>query len=579
LLASEDFFTTANIEYQVNETGITTVTNIISIRNLSSNLYSESYLFEFNSIDPSNIRVYESGKKLEFEKEVSGDGLIIKINFGEKIIGEGKIRTFVVSYEEDNFAIKTGEVWEISIPKISDTKAFNYFSINLSVPESVGDEAYISPKPLEVVKENGRRIYNFDKEVLGINGITAGFGKFQIFSFNINYHLENSQRSLVEKEIAIPPDTSTQKVYYQKIDPIPKDVVVDKDGNWLAKYTLKANERLDVKVTGSVQIFAHPVKFLSHSVANLSLNTLPSKYWESDDPEIMFFAKELKSPKRIYDYVVNSLKYDFNRAKPEVERLGAKMALRYPDNAICMEFTDLFIALSRASGIPAREINGFAYTENPDVQPLSLVADVLHAWPEYYDENKGVWVPVDPTWESTSGIDYFNKLDLRHFAFVIHGQNSVEPYPPGSYKLGDNPQKDVHVTFGILPAFRNNSIQINPVFDTGIELFNQDLAFDIVNEGNSSQYNNTVEILFDDKVVVSKNITSIPPYGHVLVKTDLVYGLLAKDAPTSITVKVGKSEIVISSKKNKVLMYQVTTFFILFLVALVLIQSMLRKSN
>jgi len=53
-----------------------------------------------------------------------------------------------------------------------------------------------------------------------------------------------------------------------------------------------------------------------------------------------------------------------------------------------MEFTDLFIALSRAAGIPAREINGFAYTDDIRLRPLDLVTDMLHAWPEYYDEEK-----------------------------------------------------------------------------------------------------------------------------------------------------------------------------------------------
>ena len=94
-----------------------------------------------------------------------------------------------------------------------------------------------------------------------------------------------------------------------------------------------------------------------------------------------------------------------------------------------MEFTDLFITIARSAGIPAREVNGFAYTENPDIQPLSLVNDVLHAWPEYYDSEKGVWIPVDPTWGSTTGgVDYFSKLDLRHFTFVVHGKDSTKPY-------------------------------------------------------------------------------------------------------------------------------------------------------
>src|SRR5258707_13577173 len=104
-----------------------------------------------------------------------------------------------------------------------------------------------------------------------------------------------------------------------------------------------------------------------------------------------------------------------------------------------MEFTDLFIAMARAAGIRAREINGYAYTENKDSEPLSLVADVLHSWPEYWDKYNKEWILVDPTWGNTThGIDFFHKLDLRHFTFVIHGVNSEFPLSPGSYKLSDS---------------------------------------------------------------------------------------------------------------------------------------------
>jgi transglutaminase-like putative cysteine protease len=55
---------------------------------------------------------------------------------------------------------------------------------------------------------------------------------------------------------------------------------------------------------------------------------------------------------------------------------------------VCLEFTDLFIAIARAAGIPAREIDGFGYTQNAINRPISIDEDILHAWPEYYDTAK-----------------------------------------------------------------------------------------------------------------------------------------------------------------------------------------------
>ena len=110
-----------------------------------------------------------------------------------------------------------------------------------------------------------------------------------------------------------------------------------------------------------------------------------------------------------------------------------------------MEFTDLFIALVRAAGIPARELDGYAHTSNTALRPLTLTKDILHAWPEYWDDRRG-WVMVDPTWENTTGgVDYFNKFDLNHFVFAVKGSSSEMPVPAGSYKFSGEDSDDVRV--------------------------------------------------------------------------------------------------------------------------------------
>src|SRR5690606_17741822 len=219
--------------------------------------------------------------------------------------------------------------------------------------------------------------------------------------------------------------------------PKPSNISLDTDSNWIAEYEMSPRQRIDVTAKGRVEIIAVPRPYINVSPQTLEANLAPTEFWPSDDPEIIKLAKSLGTPEAIYKYVVNTLHYDYGRAKPNVERLGAKKALQNPNSAICTEFTDLFITLSRAAGIPAREVNGYAYTENPDIEPISLVADVLHAWPEYWNEEARTWIPVDPTWGATTqGVDYFNKLDLRHFAFVMHGVSDTKPFAPGSYKLG-----------------------------------------------------------------------------------------------------------------------------------------------
>ncbi len=222
----------------------------------------------------------------------------------------------------------------------------------------------------------------------------------------------------------------------------------DIDGNWIAEYPMQAAQRMDVVVSGRAEVKLYP-KEEEVSQANL-LNYLSERpYWETKNPQIDKLAKELKTPEAIYKYVVNTLKYDFSRVTDNKERLGAVKALENKNSAVCREFTDLFIALARAANIPAREINGFAYTENSRQKPVSLVKDILHAWPEYYDADKKVWIMVDPTWGSaTGGIDYFSTFDFDHLAFVIKGNDSSSPIPAGDYTLENGKDiKDVRVSF------------------------------------------------------------------------------------------------------------------------------------
>ena len=92
------------------------------------------------------------------------------------------------------------------------------------------------------------------------------------------------------------------------------------------------------------------------------LYTAAKTYWQTGDDRILTLTRQLKTPRAIYDYVVHALTYDIDRVLQRKERAGALGALKNPSSAVCLEFTDLFIALARAAGIPAREVDGFAYT-------------------------------------------------------------------------------------------------------------------------------------------------------------------------------------------------------------------------
>lgn len=577
--AEGEFSTDLDVTYSVRETGITEVTNKVTLTNVFSNLYATSYTIVLDSINPTFVKAYDLNGPLEVIKNLDDKKTSIQVKFKDQVVGKDESRTFWISYEESSFAIRTGEVWEISIPRLSEEADFNSYYLKLQVPEKLGQEAYISPQPNERTNQNGFLTYSYSKTDIEKSGIVAGFGAFQVFSFNLNYHLENPLARSAKTEITIPPDTAYQKVYFENINPRPTSMHVDSDGNWIAEYNLQARERVDVTVIGHVQIFSNYRPFKKSTAESLNENLVKTDYWDTTNPEIVKLANELKTPKAIYDFVSTKLKYDYARVRPNVERLGSVRALENPTSAICMEFTDLYIAIARAAGIPAREVNGYAYTENPDIQPLSLVNDVLHAWPEYYDSEKQVWIPVDPTWGSTTGgVDYFSKLDLRHFTFVVHGKDATKPYPAGSYKLGSNPQKDVFVSFGSLPEVRNSKVSLNSSLEGWIPLVSNRLDLEVINHGPVAVYDVSPNIFFDDvKKDIATNVEVLLPFQSYKSYIEIPFSFLGANTPNNVKITVNEEEISLSTNKNQVVIYNLLFIFVVTILILVTLMFRLKK--
>ncbi|HRN96482.1 MAG TPA: transglutaminase family protein, partial [Candidatus Levybacteria bacterium] len=250
---------------------------------------------------------------------------------------------------------------------------------------------------------------------------------------------------------------------------------------------------------------------------------VPQQYWELQSNEVKDAIKDLESPRDIYEYVVKTLSYNYDKVTGDNTRIGAKDTLKNPTNAVCLEFTDLFVALARAKGIPARSIEGYAHTENDRLRPLSLVKDVLHAWPEYYDDKKKAWVMVDPTWgNTTGGTDYFDVFDFDHIVFVKKGLDSKYPIPAGGYKF-EADTKDIDLQFAKKEEFEKTSfVSVNTTLPEHVlSAFPARGHVVIQNTGNAVLRDKSVKILTD--LPLSQNefdIEVLPPYGKMVVMLD-----------------------------------------------------------
>lgn len=523
--AQDEFETSFSITYEVNPNGVTAVTQNVRLTNKVANIYAKEYHFSIGSTRTQNIRAEDGLGPIDTKIETTNNTTEINLFFNQKVVGKGEVLNFTLYFESLDFASKNGQVWEVAIPKMSKNLAIKDYQLRLVVPTSFQEPAYMLPEPLKYETSGGKAIYFFQKEAVIEGGVTAAFGQHQIFDFTLNYHLKNPTKVKVRTEIALPPETAFQKIFYQEINPTPTNVDVDGDGNWLATYLLEPSSTLDITAYGTVEIFIKPRKDFPKEQIQKEDYTRPQTYWEVENPEIKKIASSLNSPQEIYDFVVENLIYDYGKVKKPIGRRGAVEALENKSSAICTEFTDLFIALARATGIPAREANGYAYTTNPALRPLSLEEDVLHAWPEYYDQNLALWKPVDPTWgKTTGGVDFFSKLDLNHFVFTLHGLDSTYPYPAGSYKFEEQQSKDIHIKFGSLPKKRLEfeletqlSRNILSTLPSGSRLVLKNLSnFPLINQ--TGQVTATSGLLLSEP---SFSVKIFPPYGKLEIPLKL----------------------------------------------------------
>ncbi len=527
-ITAKEFSTSYDVTYEVEEDASTQVTQKVVLKNLTSQYYASDFTLSVGSTSVTDIQASDDQGVMGVKTNVTDGKTAITVNLGQQVAGIGKTQAFTLKYKSNDFTEVVGKVWNINLPRLPEGANVDSYNVVVSSPVSLGDPTFIYPDPKSQSQTFDRLFYTFDKDQLTSSGISLSFGETQIFDFTLKQHLNNTSLFPLLTSVALPPDTSYQEVAINRLDPQPINVTVDSDGNYLAWYRVPRRSEEDITIIGSAKLFLKPLSQYQTALTPSQQESLTKadRYWETTNPSVQAVLREIfkdgpvkdaqEQARLIYQYVVSSLKYDNNRFKNGgIERLGAATVLSNPDSAVCMEFTDLFVALARAEGIPARELDGYAYSQNPTLRPLSLSPNLLHSWPEYWDGNKG-WVMVDPTWENTSGgIDYFNHFDLNHLVLAVKGESSQTPL------VSD----DVQVNIG-----QNDFVgksQLNVTVDAPQTLwagFPATATVTVANHGNAVQDKTTLNLATSQVRILGPatvEIGPIPAYGSATVTVPL----------------------------------------------------------
>jgi hypothetical protein len=143
-------------------------------------------------------------------------------------------------------------------------------------------------------------------------------------------------------------------------------------------------------ITATIEISTDEISYVPTTWKAEETLLSSTEFWPSNDPEIIALASKITTGKRTTEEKVQAV-LEWLTPDKNIKFGGPVTGSRWGVTKVlkqkfgqCWDFSDCFVTLCRASGIPCRQIGGWLYGSSG------------HIWAEYLDEGKG-WKQVDAT--------------------------------------------------------------------------------------------------------------------------------------------------------------------------------------
>jgi transglutaminase-like putative cysteine protease len=388
-----------------------------------------------------------NGQKLNFRTEIKDQNAFVYVAYPQAL-RTGARQVFQISYQSTALSTKVGAIYDFYIPSFAKDYKFAsgnselFVNTQVNIPTQYGELNFVTPE-VSIQSKNNAYQFSFTREQLTGKVAWIQIGTTQYYEFNIRQPFNataatglysNTYDILLPRSIQSGP--LNQEVFYTEITPQPHSITTDSDGNLVGRFKVPANQSGEVVLKGyaSIKVNRQFDEQNSGKLADIPAELVTSatsaaQYWETAATPIQQAAQGLKGDQTdvyklmidTYRYVVNRIDYSDVKRFGINERQGALKTLA-GGAAVCMEYSDLFIALMRAQGVPTRAAFGYGY----DVRTTNGV-DTPHQWAEVYLPKHNTWLLVDTTW-GESGSPVIG-ADLNHFYKYVATASPVKPAP------------------------------------------------------------------------------------------------------------------------------------------------------
>ena len=306
----------------------------------------------------------------------------------------------------------------------STTKSFTF-----TYPSKYGDVLW-SSTPVNKVTQNGDNI-EIQTTPPTVNKVNISLGEKIFYEFHISRNLLNTGDKMISSEISIPPNTNTQKIVIDSVEPQPDKAYTDIDGNYILQYEVAPKSNIEVYIKGYIDMEKTIYSNLSipliesqstWDIKDTDLEKRISKYVKENigaDIQSVYDIKEQSRRevlyKTLYQFIINNLEPNTLAigSLNGFVRLGGERALSEQSNATSEDYADATISLFRKYKIPARLVIGYI-TDISDYHENGM----YNYWIEYMDVDKKDWVIIDPFLEDYSKNSLYGRTLPDHVTLL-----------------------------------------------------------------------------------------------------------------------------------------------------------------
>ncbi len=410
-----------------------------------------------------------SNRNMQYEIKEVEEGIYIYIKYPKEISHNNSFFA-KVEYKTTGLIDQSGNIINLYLPGLHKDTVFQEtdqknnlttiykYDLGYNVPLDAPNPSFLSPKTITSSKTNQYIRYTIDQNDRLDNTGWIQLGTTQYYYFKIIQDVPKTDNITPPKlnrfgdwistnivHLTLPKifEETNQEIFIKNINYEINRINIDNEKNIIAIFEPKANETKTIEIEGYIKLSKETKEIPNmtiekykeglRSLERFEIYLQEDKYWESEDPKIKAVAEKIFNEnkedgilgiiKANYNYIIDTLEYSKGKAEGENPRIGALKTLEGGE-AVCMEYSDLFIAISRAQGIASRAAIGYGNDPHKESESNNLAAGLGHQWVQVWIPTYG-WLSIDPTWGDTGSREYIGG-DLDHILWYSIGSSKEQ---------------------------------------------------------------------------------------------------------------------------------------------------------